>query len=194
MEGRFVVTALIFTIIAACSKQDIHETSLVKMSLAQGKEPQSGVYSSGWESIPAWNATTSPEAVRFSYTRQMPNLNKDVLEHGVVIIFARNLWAEEAGLKEMDKAPEKPLMMPFYFLPYFEKPDYTEQWNYTAEENKVTISLVVKGGEDAAVPGKKIQLRYIVIPAQTLKEKKQTAAAVRKLSYDKLVQTFGLSS
>lgn len=194
MEGRFVVTALIFTIIAACSKQDIHETSLVKMSLAQGKEPQSGVYSSGWESIPAWNATTSPEAVRFSYTRQMPNLNKDVLEHGVVIIFARNLWAEEAGLKEMDKAPEKPLMMPFYFLPYFEKPDYTEQWNYTAEENKVTISLVVKGGEDAAVPGKKIQLRYIVIPAQTLKEKNQTAAAVRKLSYDKLVQTFGLSS
>lgn len=194
MEGRFVVTALIFTIIAACSKQDIHETLLVKMSLAQEKEPQSGVYSSGWESIPAWNATTSPEAVRFSYTRQMPNLNKDVLEHGVVIIFARNLWAEEAGLKEMDKAPEKPLMMPFYFLPYFEKPDYTEQWNYTAEENKVTISLVVKGGEDAAVPGKKIQLRYIVIPAQTLKEKKQTAAAVRKLSYEKLVQTFGLSS
>ena len=194
MEGRFVVTALIFTIIAACSKQDIHETSLVKMSLAQGKEPQSGVYSSGWESIPAWNATTSPEAVRFSYTRQMPNLNKDVLEHGVVIIFARNLWAEEAGLKEMDKAPEKPLMMPFYFLPYFEKPDYTEQWNYTAEENKVTISLVVKGGEDAAVPGKKIQLRYIVIPTQTLKEKNHTAAAVRKLSYDKLVQTFGLSS
>ena len=194
MEGRFVVTALIFTIIAACSKQDIHETLLVKMSLAQEKEPQSGVYSSGWESIPAWNATTSPEAVRFSYTRQMPNLNKDVLEHGVVIIFARNLWAEEAGLKEMDKAPEKPLMMPFYFLPYFEKPDYTEQWNYTAEENKVTISLVVKGGEDAAVPGKKIQLRYIVIPAQTLKEKNQTAAAVRKLSYDKLVQTFGLSS
>ena len=194
MEGRFVVTALIFTIIAACSKQDIHETLLVKMSLAQGKEPQSGVYSSGWESVPAWNATTSPEAVRFSYTRQMPNLNKDVLEHGVVIIFARNLWAEEAGLKEMDKAPEKPLMMPFYFLPYFEKPDYTEQWNYTAEENKVTISLVVKGGEDAAVPGKKIQLRYIVIPAQTLKEKNQTAAAVRKLSYDKLVQTFGLSS
>ena len=194
MEGRFVVTALIFTIIAACSKQDIHETSFVKMSLAQEKEPQSGVYSSGWESIPAWNATTSPEAVRFSYTRQMPNLNKDVLEHGVVIIFARNLWAEEAGLKEMDKAPEKPLMMPFYFLPYFEKPDYTEQWNYTAEENKVTISLVVKGGEDAAVPGKKIQLRYIVIPAQTLKEKNQTAAAVRKLSYDKLVQTFGLSS
>ena len=189
-----MVTALIFTIIAACSKQDIHETSLVKMSLAQGKEPQSGVYSSGWESIPAWNATTSPEAVRFSYTRQMPNLNKDVLEHGVVIIFARNLWAEEAGLKEMDKAPEKPLMMPFYFLPYFEKPDYTEQWNYTAEENKVTISLVVKGGEDAAVPGKKIQLRYIVIPSQTLKEKKQTAAAVRKLSYEKLVQTFGLSS
>ena len=194
MEGRFVVTALIFTIIAACSKQDIHETLLVKMSLAQEKEPQSGVYSSGWESVPAWNATTSPEAVRFSYTRQMPNLNKDVLEHGVVIIFARNLWAEEAGLKEMDKAPEKPLMMPFYFLPYFEKPDYTEQWNYTAEENKVTISLVVKGGEDAAVPGKKIQLRYIVIPAQTLKEKNQTAAAVRKLSYDKLVQTFGLSS
>ena len=48
-------------------------------------------------------------------------------------------------LNKLDDAPEKPLLMPFYFLPYFEKPDYTQQWSYSASENKINISLVVKG-------------------------------------------------
>lgn len=189
-----MVTALIFSILAACSKQDIHETSLLVTIEVPHLETKPVVYSSGWETVPAWNATTSPEAVNFFYTRQMPGLNREVLDKGAVLIFARNLWAEDVALKEKDDAPEKPLMMPFYFLPYLEQPNYTEQWNYAAEENKITVSLLVKGSDDAAVPGKKIQLRYIIIPLEVLKEKNQTKASVRKLSYDRLVQTFGLSS
>jgi hypothetical protein len=193
MEGRFVVTALFFTILAACSKQDIRDTSLqTTLLLQQQQSRQSRVYSSGWEMVPGWKAETSTEAVSFFYTRHLPELSKSILDDGVILVFARNLWVNDPALKDMDDAPEKPLMMPFYFLPYFEKPNYTEQWNYSAEENKINVSLVVKGGEDAAVPGKKIQLRFIVIPGEVLKEKKQTSAEVRKLSYDQLVKTYGL--
>src|SRR5215218_9622595 len=173
MEGRFVVTALIFTIIAACSKQEIQVNNLQKQSLTAQTEAKLQVISSGWETVPAWKAETSPEAISFSYTRAFPDLNKTVLSKGLVLVFARNLWAEEPALKEIDDVPEKPLMMPFYFLPYFEKPNYTEQWNYNAEDNKINVSLIVRGGEDAAVPGKKVQLRFIVIPEKIIKEKNQ---------------------
>lgn len=194
MEGRFVVTALIFSILAACSKQEIHQNSFEPASLVEQETVPPGIYSSEWENIPAWNAETSPDAIRFSYSRQLPDLKKVIGNGGLVLVFARNLWANDTVLKGMEDAPAKPLMMPFYFLPYFEKPNYTEQWNYTLGENKIDISLLVKGAEDAAVPGKKIQLRFIVLPGEIIKAKKQSVQTVRKLSYDQLVQTFGLAS
>jgi hypothetical protein len=193
MAGRVVISALIFTILAACSKPDIQENSFQTVLLTQQVETKPQVYSSGWETVPAWTAETSPDAISFFYSRKVPELNSGTIDNGAILVFARNLWVDDPVLKEMDKTPEKPLMMPFYFLPYFEKPDYTEQWNYTAAENKINVSLVVKGGEDAAVPGKKIQLRFIVIPPEVLQEKKQSVQAVRKLSYDQLVNTFSLS-
>lgn len=194
MEGRFVVTALIFTLLAACSKQEIHQNSLQLTSPVPETEVNAGVYTSDWETVPSWTAEASTEAISFSYTRQLPQLKKNILNDGVVLVFARNLWAEDTALKEADDAPQKALMMPFYFLPYFEKPDYTERWNYSASENKVNVSLVVRGSKDAAAPGKKIQLRFMVIPGEKIREKKQTVQAIRKLSYDELVQVFKLTS
>lgn len=188
-----MISALIFTIVAACSKLDIQENSFQTVSLTQQIETKPQVFSSGWETVPAWSAETSPGAISFSYLRPVPDLNSGTIDNGAILVFARNLWVNDPVLKEMNKAPEKPLMMPFYFLPYFEKPDYTEQWNYNATENNINVSVVVKGGEDAAVPGKKIQLRFIVIPPEVLQEKKQSVQAVRKLSYDQLVKTFSLS-
>jgi len=81
----------------------------------------------------------------------------------------------------------------FYFLPYFEKPAYTEQWNYTTEANKVDISLIVKGSSEP-MPRKKVQVRYMVIPQEVLKRKNQTVETARKLSYEQLVKIFGLNS
>ncbi len=90
--------------------------------------------------------------------------------------------------------PDKPLGMPFYFVPYFEKPNYTEQWNFSVSEKKIDIAIVVKGSDAAAIRSKKVQLRYIVIPEQILKDKKKSSEIVRKMPYDQLLQTFGLSS
>lgn len=193
MEGRLVVTALIFTIIAACSKQEIHVNSLQRETIPQQAVVKPELYSSGWETVPAWNTESNTQSTSFFYTRYLPELKTDILNNGVVLVFARNVWEGNSSLKEFDDVPEKPLLMPFYFLPYFEKPNYTQQWSYSASENKINISLVVRGGEDAAVPNKKIQLRFIVISEEVLKEKKQSIQTVRKLTYDQLVQTFNLA-
>jgi hypothetical protein len=80
--------------------------------------------------------------------------------------------------------------MPFYFLPYFEKPNYTEQWNYETEADRITISLIIKGSSGAIMPRKQIQLCYIIIPEQDLNEKNQTVKDVRKFSYEKVIKTF----
>jgi hypothetical protein len=194
MEGRLVVTALIFTIIAACSKGQIHVNSLQRELTVQQAGEKPGVYSTGWETVPAWNIESNPRSTSFFYTRRLPELKTDVINNGVVLVFARHLWDGNASLKEFNDAPEKPLMMPFYFLPYFEKPDYTEEWNYKASENKIDISLMVKGKGKVAPPNKKLQLRYLVIPEKMLREKKQTAQSVHRLSYEEFVKTFNLDS
>ena len=194
MEGRIVVTALIFTIIAACSKHSIQEKSFQKTFLAAEKEVlQPSIFFSGWETITGWSAKRNGDATVFSYSRQFPEPNKSFLNEGLVLVFARKLWEEDGELKEFSNVPDKPLMMPFYFLPYFEKPAYTEQWNYTTEANRVNISLIVKGSSEP-IPRKKVQVRYMIIPQEVLKRKKQTTETARKLSYEELVKIFGLNS
>ena len=86
-----------------------------------------------------------------------------------------------------------PLLMPFYFLPYFEKPEYTEEWSYAAAEKSIQVTLTVKGGDEAHEPGKNIQWSFIAIPLKTLQAKKQNSQTIRKLSYEELVQLFNLS-
>jgi hypothetical protein len=192
MEGRFVVTALLFTILAACSKQEINVQSFQTTPSEATAQVKPSIYISGWETVPFWNATTNRDGINFSYIRQLPEL-KEIAKDGAVLVFARNLWTDDAVSKEIDDGAEKPLMMPFYFLPYLENPNYTEQWSYNAGEDKINVSLVIKGGKNA-VPSKKVQLMFVLIPGKLLKEKKQTTQALHKLSYNQIVQTFGLPS
>ena len=92
MEGRLVVTALIFTILAACSKQEMHVNSFQREStiLQTGENP--GVYSTGWETVPVWNRESNAKSTSFFYTRQLPELKTDIIKNGVVLVFSRNLW------------------------------------------------------------------------------------------------------
>jgi hypothetical protein len=194
MESRVVVTAFIFTIIAACTKHEIEIQPFQRTLVAQEKKVKPSVFISEWETILAWTAEKHGDVAVFSYNRQFLQLNKSVVTNGVVLVFARNLWANDSSLKDLNNEPERPLMMPFYFLPYFEKPNYTEQWNYETEADRITISVIVKGSSDVTMPRKQIQLCYIIIPEQDLKEKKQTVKEVRKFSYEKVIKTFKPSS
>jgi hypothetical protein len=196
MKGRLGVTALAFTILAACSKNDIQirkEAYLSQRQIAKQIGGNLKIYSSGWETVPAWDASASPDAVHFSYAFHVPEPDSKNLYKSAVLVFARNLWNADPNFKEME-GKNKPMLMPFYYLPYFEKLNYTEQWNYSVENKKINVLLTVKGSDDAALPDKKIQLRFIVIPQQVLQQKKQTTETLRKLSYNQLLQIFDLTS
>ena len=190
MEGRFVLTALFITFLVACSKQDIRVNPTQATFATEQIGSQSKLFISEWEAIPSWKTETKNKVTIFSYARQVPELN----DNETVLVFVRNLWTSDEANKERNDKAGKPLMMPFYFLPYFEKPNYTEEWTYTLGESNINISLVLPGSQPGVQPGKKIQLQFFVIPRQILSEKKLTAESVRKLSYDNLIQTFGSSA
>lgn len=187
MEGRFVVTALFIALLAACSKQDIPANSTQETFVTQQVSTQSKLFISGWEGIPLWKTETKNTATIFSCVREIPGLNEDNV---TVMVFARNLWARDEADSGPDDKAGKPLMMPFYFLPYFEKPNYTEEWTYAVGENKINVSLVLKESGPAKQPDKKVQLQFFVIPHQILTEKKLTPESIRKLSYGELIQKF----
>ena len=191
MGGRLAATALVFTIIAACSKLDVQHNRQVRISPRVEQNLQKEIYTSAWEAIPTWTTTKLAGSTVFNYKHNTPELHGDLIKNGVVLVFARNLWPKDA-LKEFDDNAEKPLLMPFYFLPYFEKPDYTEEWSYIAADKNIQLTLTVKGGEEAHQPGKNIQWRFIAIPLKKLQEKKQNSQTIRKLSYDELAQLFNL--
>jgi hypothetical protein len=192
MEGRLAATALFFAIIAACSKTDLQGSQQVQISQGTQENLQKEIYTSPWKTIPAWTAKKREGATVFSYKHNTPELQGDLIKNGVVLVFARNLWPKD-GAKEFDDKTDKPLLMPFYFLPYFEKPNYTEEWSYVAADKNLELTLAVKGGNKVLEPGKNIQWRLIAIPLKKLQEKKQNSRTVRKLSYDELVQLFHLS-
>lgn len=185
-----MVTALIFTIIAACTKHEIERQPLQKIAQHAEDKLQPSIFVSEWEAMHSWATQKSGDVTLFSYSRHFPQLNESSLINGAVLVFARNIWADDPSLKELDNEPDKPLMMPFYFLPYFEKPDYTEKWDYKIDAANINVSLMVKGSSDASMPGKKIELQYVIIPEQVLKEKEQTVKDVRQLSYEEVMKTF----
>jgi hypothetical protein len=192
MESRVVVFAMIFTIVASCTKHEIENQHFQKSPAVLKHKAQPSVFISEWEAISSWAIQKNPDVGGFSFIRQFPRLNGSTLENGAVLVFARNLWADDPSFEGMDYEPDKPLMMPFYFLPYFEKPDYTEQWSFNVDADKITTSVVVKGGSGVSMPRKGIQLRYMIIPGEVLKEKNQTTRDIRRLSYNELIKTFQL--
>ena len=182
-----MITALFIALLAACSKQDIPVSSSKGTLVTQQVTTQSKLFISGWEGIPLWKTETKNKATIFSYGREVPGLNDNNV---TVLVFARNLWAGDEADKGLDDKAGKPLMMPFYFLPYFEKPNYTEEWTYAVGENKINVSLILKESGPATQPGKKVQLQFFVIPHQLLTEKKLTPESIRKLPYGELIQKF----
>ena len=193
MEGRLGITILVFTIIAACSKMDYRDARHLKTSYEVPNHPQQAIYTSSWQTIPSWTKKKIGNASIFTYNDVAPELTEDIIKTGVVLVYARNLWPMDVA-KDFDDKTEKPLLMPFYFLPYFEKPDYTEEWKYAAADKSIQLTLTVKGNGEAHQPSKNIQWRFIAIPSKTLKQKQQSIQTLHKLSYDEVVHLFQLSS
>lgn len=144
----------------------------------------SDVYSSGWETVPAWQLDPGQGSLLYTYSRPFEELSPSMIREGVVVVFARGYDFEGISRRE-----EKPLGLPFYMMPANEANPHPIAWSFAAEGGQVTVGLsmdkALQGGFEQAQ--KDIQLRYFVISPDFLRQHKLTAMAVRKMPYPQLV-------
>lgn len=142
------------------------------------------VYSSGWESVPAWQLAAGTGALLYTYSRPLEQVLPSILNEGVVVVFARGYDFEGVSKRE-----EKPLGLPFYMALSSEAVPQPVAWSYTAEKARVTVGLsmdaALKEGFEQAQ--KDIQLRFFVLSSDFLRQHKLTRMAVRKMPYSQLV-------
>lgn len=190
MKGRIVVLVYVLLIaLSACSKKNEHKDQPAPDQMIVKTKTADGVFISDWK--PALSSSHSATKKINTATRfEVPATRS--LQQDVVLVFARNLWEDEAELKEL--GDDQPLQMPFKFLPYFEQPGHVEDWNYTIQENKIDVVLTVNGGEVAEPLDKKVEIQYLVIPSELVARKQQTKQTLRQMSYDEVLKTFNLDS
>lgn len=144
----------------------------------------SNVYSSGWETVPAWQLDPGQGSLLYTYSRPFEEVSPSAIKEGVVVVFARGYDFESVSQRE-----EKPLGLPFYMLSSNEAAPHPIAWSYAAKGSQVTIGLsmdkALQGGFEQAQ--KDIQLRYFVISPDFLRQHKLTVLAVRKMPYSQLV-------
>lgn len=142
------------------------------------------VFSSGWESVPAWQLDPETSSLLYTYSRPLEEVSPAVIREGVVVVFARGYDFEGISKRE-----EKPLGLPFYMVSANEAAPHPIAWSYSAEGSQVTVGLsmdkALQGGFEQAQND--IQLRYFVISPGFLRQHKLTAMAVRKMPYSQLV-------
>lgn len=150
---------------------------------ATGSAPWT-VYSSGWESVPAWQLAAGTGALLYTYSRPLEQVSPSILKEGVVVVFARGYDFEGVSKRE-----EKPLGLPFYIALASEAVPQPVAWSYSAEEAMVTVGLsmdaALKEGFEQAQ--KDIQLRFFVLSPDFLRQHKLTPMTVRKMPYPQLV-------
>lgn len=148
-----------------------------------GSAPQM-VYSSDWETVPAWQLSAGSGALLYTYSRPLELVSASVVKEGVVVVFAKGY-----DFEGVSKAEEKPLELPFYMAMASEAVLYPYAWSYAPEEGRVTIGLSMHpdlepGFESAQ---KDIRLRFFVLAPDFLRQHKLNPMAVRKMPYNKLV-------
>ena len=134
-----------------------------------------------WESVPAWNRSVSGTDVVYGFSRSSSELDKQVISYGAVVVFVKGY-----DLTGFSKA-EKPMGLPFYFMSPDEKAG-TCNWNATFDGGAINIGLQMAGcmEESFLKSSSRIQLRYVILSKEFLKQHKLNAQSLRGISYAKL--------
>jgi len=142
------------------------------------------VYLSEWEAVPAWQLTAVKGTLFATYTRQLPQISSDILDEGVVLLFARGY-----DFEAVSRGEEKPVGLPFYMTLSNESMPQPFAWSYEAKKGKVQVALSMQEALERGFQSARndIRLRYFVLPSQFLQEHKLTPMAARNLSYNQLV-------
>lgn len=146
------------------------------------------IYASGWKPVAAWKQQSAGGEVSFLFRHPVSEMGAELLGNSAVRVFARNLWSGEPESDGMDM----PMELPFNFLPFNDQPGYTEQWNYSIKEQNIELSVQVAGTKRILPPNSKLEICFLIIPEQVLAAKGKTKTAVQQMTYEELVQLFGI--
>lgn len=182
IRGLFVLIVSTLSFVSLSAKQTV-TPPLTPTSFFSDSNPRAA-FSSGWETVPAWQLTKGSGSLLYTYSRPLEQVSPSVLKEGLVVVFAKGY-----DFEGVSRAEEKPLGLPFYMALASENAPYPYAWSFTAEQAGVTVALsmneALKGGFEAAQ--KDIQLRFFVLTPEFLKQHKLTPMAARKLPYSQLV-------
>ena len=174
-------------ILTACSKEkDILAENTRTISTAS----KTNTIVSNWESGYSWSQMDSSGYQVYFHDRVSPELTSDILNGGAVLVWAKNVKADNGNLIT------KPMRLPFHVLPEFGRPAYDNYWYYTATAGNLKMefrSNKYRFSTDAVpVPDASVQSRYFFIPESELDKWGYDANSITHLTYEELVDLAGV--
>jgi hypothetical protein len=186
LSATVLSAGLLFT---SCSKDALDDTQTSR-SLGEIDEQPSSLAST-WESAGSWSAKDSSGFRVFSFNRALPGVTSDIINNGVV-----KIWTKYAKMDATTGLSESPAELPFFIYSENERPKFVEYWETQTTPGNVKVTyrttdqvLIANNGN----PNAKVQFRYFVIPASELSSRNLTRDAVNAMTYQQLVNAFGVS-
>ncbi|HYH16143.1 MAG TPA: hypothetical protein VD794_13030 [Flavisolibacter sp.] len=141
---------------------------------------------SEWETASSWQQSSFNGKHQYTLKRMLPLLNKSILEEGVVLVFTK-------GYTFLSKKVDKPLSLPFYF--FMENANMPLHWSVKPTLGTLEVELQVPSDNEQAFLKEKneLQLRYILLEKEFLKNKKLTPQTVRNMSYQQVVALLSIA-
>jgi hypothetical protein len=178
-RGMSTLALAVSIFFISCTKDDL-ETDLVEQTAMASPAPN---FVSGWESAPTWQNALSNGLSVFSYKRNIPQLTRDILAKGAVVVWTRGYDIE--GSTKTDK----PLGIPFTWIPADERYMHPYTWFYSSSENEVAVGVEMHPQMTDLFQAAKgnVKLRYFLITPEFMAANHLTRPALRSMSYDKLI-------
>jgi hypothetical protein len=183
-RGMFTLALAISLFSISCTKDNVEltEEQKAEASLTTG-------FVSGWENVPTWQSSTSNGVTVFSFKRTTPQLTRQLAMLGSVLVWTKG-YDIEGGIKG-----DKPLAMPFTWIPADERYMHPYQWYYQSAENSIgvgvemheTMASVFNNVRD------KIMMRYFVVSPDFMKAHQLDGPALKKLTYAELVSMLNVA-
>ncbi|HEX6333662.1 MAG TPA: hypothetical protein VFZ78_05520 [Flavisolibacter sp.] len=195
MKHTFILIASA-AILASCTKDhellpDETPVAAAEISTAEiAYPPQSkGLWISDWENVSNWSKRMVDDGVVFYTDRATEQVSSEILNDGVVLVFARDAMGVNTGSFPFSQgAVMEPVKLPFQFaLSPVIKDEY---FSWFSEPMHKTIRLSYLTDEEATqIPDPSVasmQFRYIVIGRDIMDKLRFTPDQVRQMDYKQL--------
>lgn len=174
-------------ILTACSKEkDIIAESTRTISTAS----KTNTTVSNWESGFSWSQMDSSGYKVYFHDRASAELTSDILNGGAVLVWAKNVKADDGSLIT------KPMKLPFHVLPEFGRPAYDNYWYYTTTTGNLKIEFRSSkfrfSTDPVPAPDASVQSRYFFIPQSDLNKWGYDANSITHLTYEQLTDIVGI--